>query len=63
MDENGIYIVLSAFFEEHDTEPDKRIIMIISEKEHLHMLADEIPLYFPNLLTAHLYFPEAHSHS
>jgi hypothetical protein len=40
---------LSAFFEEYDIEPDKRITMIISVKEHLHMLADEISLYFPNL--------------
>ncbi|KAM7053597.1 uncharacterized protein WM277_006691 isoform 1-T1 [Molossus nigricans] len=35
--------------QEHDIEPDKRITMILSVKEHLHMLADEISLYFPNL--------------
>ncbi|KAK1346652.1 hypothetical protein QTO34_000512, partial [Cnephaeus nilssonii] len=51
MDENKIYMLptLSYFFEEHDIEPDKRITMIISVKEHLHMLADEISSYFPNL--------------
>ncbi|XP_019509197.1 PREDICTED: zinc finger BED domain-containing protein 5-like [Hipposideros armiger] len=51
LDENKIYMLLtlSAFFEEHDIEPDKRIIMIISVKEHLHMLAEEISSYFPNL--------------
>ncbi|XP_070270292.1 LOW QUALITY PROTEIN: protein FAM200C [Myotis yumanensis] len=51
LDENKIYMLptLSAFFEEHDIEPDKRITMIISVKEHLHMLADEISSYFPNL--------------
>ncbi|XP_015685817.1 protein ZBED8-like, partial [Protobothrops mucrosquamatus] len=51
MDENKIYMLptLSAFFEEHDIEPDKRITIIISVKEHLHMLADEISSYFPNL--------------
>lgn len=50
LDENKIYMLptLSAFFEEHDIEPDKRI-MIIPVEEHLHMLADEISLYFPNL--------------
>lgn len=44
LDENKIYMFpnLSAFFEEHDIEPDKRITMIISVKEHLHMPADEI---------------------
>ncbi|XP_053431246.1 protein ZBED8-like isoform X2 [Nycticebus coucang] len=51
LDENKIYMLptLSAFFEEHDIERDKRITMIISVKEHLHMLADEITSYFPNL--------------
>ncbi|XP_054573034.1 LOW QUALITY PROTEIN: zinc finger BED domain-containing protein 5-like, partial [Eptesicus fuscus] len=51
LDENKIYMLptLYAFFEEHDIEPDKRITMIISVKEHLHMLADEISSYFPNL--------------
>ncbi|KAM5251205.1 zinc finger BED domain-containing protein 5-like [Hipposideros larvatus] len=51
LDENKIYMLptLSAFFEEHDIEPDKRITMIISVKEHLHMLAEEISSYFPNL--------------
>nr|XP_056706361.1 zinc finger BED domain-containing protein 5-like [Euleptes europaea] len=51
LDEKKIYMLptLSAFFEEHDIEPDKRITMIISVKEHLHMLADEISSYFPNL--------------
>ncbi|XP_015421155.1 PREDICTED: zinc finger BED domain-containing protein 5-like [Myotis davidii] len=51
MDENKNYMLstLSAFFEEHDIEPDKRITMMISVKEHLHMLADEISSYFPNL--------------
>ncbi|XP_048351811.1 protein ZBED8-like [Sphaerodactylus townsendi] len=50
LDENKTYMLptLSAFFEEHDIEPDKRITMIISVKEHLRMLADEISLYFPN---------------
>lgn len=49
MDENKVYILstFSANFEEHDTEPDKR--MIISVKEHVYMLADEIPSYSPNL--------------
>nr|KAF6433881.1 hypothetical protein HJG59_008931 [Molossus molossus] len=41
---------LSSFFEDHDIEPDKRIMMIISVKEQLHMLADKISSYFPNLL-------------
>ncbi|XP_048344945.1 protein ZBED8-like isoform X2 [Sphaerodactylus townsendi] len=51
LDENKTYMLptLSAFFEEHDIEPQKRITMIISVKEHLHMLADEISSYFPNL--------------
>ncbi|XP_036027915.1 protein ZBED8-like [Onychomys torridus] len=51
LDENKIYMLptLSAFFEEHDIEPPKRISMIISVKEHLHMLAGEISWYFPNL--------------
>ncbi|XP_015677944.1 SCAN domain-containing protein 3-like [Protobothrops mucrosquamatus] len=51
LDENKMYMLptLSAFFEEHDIEPDKRIMMIIYVKEHLHMLADEISSYFPNL--------------
>ncbi|XP_073969216.1 zinc finger BED domain-containing protein 5-like [Rhodnius prolixus] len=46
-----MFPTLSAFFEEeHDIEPDKKIIMMItSVKEHLHMLADEISSYFPNL--------------
>ncbi|ERE72671.1 serine/threonine-protein kinase Nek2-like protein [Cricetulus griseus] len=34
---------------EQEIEPDK--ITIISVKEHLHMLADDNPLHFPNLLT------------
>ncbi|XP_065668077.1 zinc finger BED domain-containing protein 5-like [Hydra vulgaris] len=41
---------LSAFYEKNSIEPDKRNTMIISVKEHLHMLADEISSYFPNLL-------------
>ncbi|XP_070257217.1 protein FAM200C-like isoform X1 [Myotis yumanensis] len=51
LDENKIYMLptLSAFFEEHDIEPHKRVTMIISVKEHLHMLASEISWYFPNL--------------
>ncbi|XP_051017344.1 protein ZBED8-like [Acomys russatus] len=51
LDENKIYMLptLSAFFEEHDIEPHKRITMIISVKEHLHALAGEISWYFPNL--------------
>ncbi|XP_040275677.1 protein ZBED8-like [Bufo bufo] len=51
LDNNNIYMLptLAAFFEEHGIEPDKRITMIISVKEHLHMLEDEISLYFPNL--------------
>ncbi|XP_034277935.1 zinc finger BED domain-containing protein 5-like isoform X1 [Pantherophis guttatus] len=51
LDENKIYMLptLSAFFEEHDIEPDKKIMMIISAKEHLHMLEDEVSSYFPNL--------------
>ncbi|XP_034288737.2 protein FAM200B [Pantherophis guttatus] len=51
LDENKIYMLptLSAFFEEHDIEPDKKITMIISVKEHLHMLEDDVSSYFPNL--------------
>ena len=51
LDDNKMYMLptLSAFFEENDIEPDKRSKMIISVKEHLHMLADEISSYFPNL--------------
>nr|KAF6492381.1 hypothetical protein HJG59_009586 [Molossus molossus] len=51
LDENKICMLptLSAFFEEHNIEPDKRITMIISVKEHLLMFADEISSYFPNL--------------
>ncbi|KAM4697851.1 zinc finger BED domain-containing protein 5-like [Rhinophrynus dorsalis] len=43
LDENRIYMLpnLSAFFEENDIELDKRT-MIISVKEHMQMLADEI---------------------
>ena len=45
---------LSAFFEEHDIEPDKSITILIFTimifvKEHLHMLADEISSYLSNL--------------
>lgn len=39
----------SAFLEEQDSDPDKRIILIIPLKECLHKLADEIPSDFPNL--------------
>ncbi|XP_060616127.2 protein FAM200C-like isoform X1 [Anolis sagrei] len=54
LDENKIYMfpTLSSFLEEHDIEPDKRIAMINSVKEHLRMLADEISSYFPNLFDA-----------
>lgn len=50
-DKNKIYMLptLSAFYEAHDIEPDKRIAMIISMKNHLHMFADEILSCFPNL--------------
>ncbi|XP_039175589.1 SCAN domain-containing protein 3-like [Crotalus tigris] len=34
---------------EHDIEPDNRITLIKSVKEHLCMLADETSSYFPNL--------------
>lgn len=34
---------------EHDLEPDERTMVTISVNEHLHMLADEASLYFPNL--------------
>nr|KAF6426391.1 hypothetical protein HJG59_009099 [Molossus molossus] len=47
---------------EHD-EPDKRMTMIISVKEHLHMLADKISSYFPHLPATHLHLPDAHSQS
>ena len=49
-DENKIYMLptLSSFFEEYDIKPDRSMKIIISMKEHLHMLADEIS-YFPNL--------------
>jgi hypothetical protein len=36
---------ISVFFEEHDLESDKKITMIISVKEHLDMLVDEISLH------------------
>ena len=51
LNENKIYMLptLSAFFEENGIEPDKKITMIISVKEHLHMLSDKISSYFPNL--------------
>ncbi|XP_007648258.1 zinc finger BED domain-containing protein 5 [Cricetulus griseus] len=51
LDENKIHMLptLSAFFEEHDIKPSKRITVIISMKKHLHMLAQEISWYFPNL--------------
>nr|XP_021512928.1 protein ZBED8-like [Meriones unguiculatus] len=51
LDENKIYMLptLSAFFEEHDIEAHERITMIISVKEHLHVLAGEISWYFPDL--------------
>ncbi|XP_066450060.1 SCAN domain-containing protein 3-like [Eleutherodactylus coqui] len=51
LDANKIYMfpTLAASFEEHEIEPDKKMMMITSVKEHLHMLADEISSYFPNL--------------
>lgn len=55
---------LSAFFEEHNIEPDKRIMMIICvKKKHLHILANEISSCFPKLPDTHLHLPEAHSQS
>lgn len=50
-DKNKVYMLptLSAFYEAHDTEPDKKIAVIVSMKNHLHMFADEILLCFPNL--------------
>lgn len=40
---------LPAFFEEHDISSGKEIMMIISVKEYLHILADKILYCFPNL--------------
>lgn len=48
--EINIHIAYLTFFLwEHDTEADKGIMVIISVKEHLHILAYEISHYFPNL--------------
>ncbi|XP_069616232.1 zinc finger BED domain-containing protein 5-like [Ranitomeya imitator] len=51
LDKNFFYMfpTLSAFFEEHDIDPDNKIMMISSVKEHLHMFSEEISSYFPNL--------------
>lgn len=54
---------LPAFFEEHDIRLDKGIMMIISGKEYLHILADKISYCFPNLPDTPLHLPEAHSQS
>ncbi|CAJ0945397.1 unnamed protein product, partial [Ranitomeya imitator] len=35
--------------QEHDIDPDNKIMMISSVKEHLHMFSEEISSYFPNL--------------
>ncbi|KII72674.1 hypothetical protein RF11_15183 [Thelohanellus kitauei] len=44
-----MFPTLSGFFEENEVEANQRNIMIITIKEHFHMLTDEISLYFPNL--------------
>ena len=54
---------LSAFFEEHDFEPDKRIVMIIIVKVHFHMLVGQISSNFPNILDTYIHLPETHSQS
>ena len=40
---------LSAFFEENDIEQEKMNRTILSVKEHLKILEEEISRYFPNL--------------
>lgn len=51
MNENNIHTLatLDAFLRKKSLTQIKRIILIISVKKHLHMLADKIPLLFPNL--------------
>ncbi|KII60967.1 hypothetical protein RF11_13940 [Thelohanellus kitauei] len=51
LDENKMYMLstLSGFYEENEVEPDQNNIMIITAKEHFHILGDEISIYFPHL--------------
>ena len=51
LDENIIYMLsnLSAFFEENDIEQETMNITMLSVKEHLNILEEEISRYFPNL--------------
>ena len=51
LDENRIYMLsnLYAFFEENDIELETMNRTILSVKEHLKILEEEISRYFPNL--------------
>ena len=51
IDENRIYMLsnLSAFFEENDIEQETMNRTILSVKEHIKILEEEISRYFPNL--------------
>ena len=51
LDENRIYMLsnLSAFFEENDIEQETMNRAILSVKEHIKILEEEISRYFPNL--------------
>ncbi|XP_075833987.1 protein FAM200C-like isoform X1 [Microtus pennsylvanicus] len=51
LEENKTHMLptLSAFFKEHDIKPSGRTSVIVSVKEHLHVLAEEISWYIPSL--------------
>ena len=51
LDENRIYMLsnLSVFFEENDIEQETMNRTILSVKEHIKILEEEISRYFPNL--------------
>ena len=51
LDENRIYMLsnLSAFFEENDIEQETMNRTILSVKEHIKILKENISRYFPNL--------------
>ena len=62
LDENRIYMLsnLSAFFEENDIEQETMNRTILSVKEHIKILEEEISRYFPNLPDIPFALLEAH---
>ena len=64
-DENRIFMLsnLYAFFEETDIEQEAMNRAILSVKEHIKFLVEEMSRYFIIYLTHHLTLLEAHSPS